>query len=127
MNKTTERPVNLDLFQMRMPVMAVVSILHRLSGMLLIAILPYGIYLFDLSLVSEQGFQQVQAQLSSIPVKMALVLLIWMFSHHLCAGIRFLLIDIDLGVIKQSAIKGAWYVHLGAIALTLLLSFMVMF
>ena len=122
MNKINERPVNLDLLHMRMPVMAIVSILHRVSGVLLIMLIPYGIYLFGLSLESEQGFVQVQAQLCSWPGKIFVVVLSWIMSHHLCAGLRVLLIDIDVGVLKNSAITGAWLVHTGALMLTLTIS-----
>ena len=126
MNKTKKRPVNLDLIHMHMPVAAIVSILHRLSGVLLIILLPYGIYLFEMSLSNEQGFLHVQALLCSVPGKVITVGLGWVFFHHLCAGIRFLLIDIDIGVAKESSVKGAWMVHAGAILLTLIVAVMLL-
>jgi len=126
MNKTTERPVNLDLLQMRMPVTAIVSILHRISGILLIMLIPYAIYLFGLSLESEQGFAQVQAQLCSWPGKLFIVVLSWIMSHHLCAGLRFLLIDIDIGVQKKSARTGAWLVHVAALLMTITISWVLL-
>jgi len=126
MNKTTERPVNLDLLQMRMPVTAIVSILHRISGILLIILIPYGIYLFGLSLESEQGFVQVQAQLCSWPGKLFIVVMSWIVSHHLCAGLRFLLIDIDIGVQKKSATTGAWLVHIAALLMTMFISWVLL-
>ncbi|MFV2058632.1 MAG: succinate dehydrogenase, cytochrome b556 subunit [Thiohalomonadales bacterium] len=121
MNKLKQRPVNLDLIHIRLPVMGIVSILHRISGLLLIILLPYGVFLFDLSLTNEQGFLQVRDLLASIPAKILLTFVIWLLSHHVCAGIRFLLIDIELGVSKQSARTGAWAVHLATLTLTLLL------
>ncbi len=97
MNKQT-RPVYLNLFQIKMPIMAIMSILHRASGALLVLSIPYISYLFALSLESEQGFLQVQEHLSGILVKIIMLLLGWGILHHLLSGIRFLFLDFDVGV-----------------------------
>ncbi len=78
--------------------MAIMSILHRASGALLVLAIPYISYLFALSLESEQGYLQVQDHLSGILVKIIMLVLGWGILHHLLSGIRFLFLDFDVGV-----------------------------
>ncbi len=110
MNKN-QRPVFLNLTKIRLPVTGMVSIFHRLSGLLLATCIPLLIYLFDLSLRSPQGFAEVQQLLQSPLLKLVLTVGAWALSHHLIAGIRFLLIDIDIGILKTSARRSAWITH----------------
>jgi len=88
------------LFQIRMPLPAWVSILHRVSGALLV--FPFAawlLYLLDASLASEQGFARIKDYYMQLPlVKAAALLFIWALCHHFCAGIRFLLLDVHIGV-----------------------------
>lgn len=118
----TNRPVFLNLFLIRQPVTAVVSILHRLSGVLLILLVPLLLYTFDHSLKSEAGFAEVMQLLQSTPMKLLGLLLVWALAHHLLAGVRFLLLDMHLGVDKPAARRNAWLVHLGAIAIVVLVA-----
>jgi succinate dehydrogenase / fumarate reductase cytochrome b subunit len=113
-------PKFLNLFLIKLPPSGIVSIAHRISGVLMFVSTPVIAYLFALSLESRQGFQQVQALLAS-PVAIALtVLLVWSFSHHLLAGIRHLLLDVEIGVQRAQARTSAWLVNLGAVLLTAL-------
>ncbi len=105
-----------------MPVMAVVSILHRISGVAMVLLIPLLVYLFDLSLRNPQGFQTVLAVLNSTPVRLLEVLLVWMLAHHFFAGVRFLVLDMDWGVEKAVARKSAWLVHGAAVVTTLLIA-----
>jgi succinate dehydrogenase / fumarate reductase cytochrome b subunit len=98
--KQQSRPVFLNLFQIKMPIMAIMSILHRASGAILVLAIPYLSYLFALSLESETGYMQVQEHLSGTIVKIIMLLLGWGVLHHLLSGIRFLFLDFDLGVDK---------------------------
>lgn len=88
------------LFEIRMPASAWVSGFHRISGFLLV--LPFTawlLYLLDTSLASEQGFAHVRdTYLGSPLARLALLVFIWAFAHHFCAGIRFLLLDLNKGV-----------------------------
>ena len=111
MDKHNNRPVFLNLFKIRMPVMALVSITHRFTGMLLAILIPVGIYLFTLSLQSETGYQQVSRFFHNGFAKIALVVLVWALALHFFAGIRFLLIDLDIGVVKPRARQSAWAVQ----------------
>jgi succinate dehydrogenase / fumarate reductase cytochrome b subunit len=97
--KQQSRPVFLNLFQIKMPIMAIMSILHRASGALLVLAIPYISYLFALSLESEQGYMQVQEHLSGTLVKIIMLLFGWGVLHHLLSGIRFLFLDFDIGLI----------------------------
>jgi len=105
-----------------MPVMAVVSILHRLTGVLMVLSIPLLIYLFDLSLRDEQGFRAVMGLLHGTPARVLIVLLAWVPAHHFFAGIRFLLLDLDQDVDKNSARQTAWMVHAAAVITTLLIA-----
>lgn len=111
MDNNKNRPVFLNLLKIRMPVTALVSIAHRISGIFLVFLIPSLVYLFDLSLQSEVGFHQVTALLDITLVKVACVLFVWAVALHFFAGLRFLLIDIDVGVVKIHARQSAWLVH----------------
>ena len=113
-------PKFLNLFVIKLPPSGIVSIAHRISGVLMFVSIPVIAYLFALSLESQQGFQQVRAWLASSPALVLTVLLVWSFSHHLLAGIRHLLLDIDIGVERSQARISAWVVNLGALLLTVL-------
>ena len=87
------------LFEIRLPVTAWASGLHRISGALLV--LPFTawlLYLLDTALSSEQGYRHVQEYLAMPLAKLGLVVFIWAFAHHFFAGIRFLLLDLNKGV-----------------------------
>jgi succinate dehydrogenase / fumarate reductase cytochrome b subunit len=111
----TKRPVFLQLTKIHFPVAAIVSILHRVSGVLLSLLIPVFIYLFGLSLRDQQGFSKVLDLLNSAPGKLITVFLVWMLSHHFFAGLRFLLIDLDVGLLKTTAARSAWLVHASAL------------
>mgnify|MGYP000045944668 FL=1 len=111
-------PKFLNLLVIKLPPSGIVSIAHRVSGVLMFVSIPVIAYLFALSLESQQGFQQVRAWLASPPALVLTVLLVWSFSHHLLAGIRHLLLDIDVGVERSQARASAWLVNLGALLLT---------
>jgi len=112
-----KRPVFLNLMQIRFPITAIMSIAHRLTGVLLFVALPFLIYALDLSLQDEAGFTQILKSLDSIAVKIILLLLAWSLLHHLLAGIRYLLLDIDIGIEKQQARSTAWLVIILALIL----------
>ena len=88
------------LFEIRLPLPGWISILHRISGLLLFfPLAAWLLYLLDASLASEQGFERVRGHYLQLPVvKLALLGFVWAYSHHFCAGIRFLFLDIDKGV-----------------------------
>jgi len=108
------------LFEIRLPMPGFVSILHRISGALLV--FPFAawlLYLLDTSLASEQGFARVKDHYLQMPiVKLALIVFVWAFAHHFCAGIRFLLLDINHGIELGPARRSAGVVLVVSLLLT---------
>ena len=115
MTQKNRRPVFLDLTRIDLPVTAVLSITHRLSGILLFLLVPLLVYLFDLSLSSQQGYNRVVTVFDHRAARLALVILLWGLGHHLLAGIRYLLIDIDFAVSREASRITAWCVIAGGI------------
>lgn len=117
------RPVYLDLFRIRMPVTAVLSILHRVAGVLLFLSVPFAVYLFGLSLRDAAGFAQVQALFESSTVLRLLTLVAaWAIVHHFCAGVRYLVLDFGVGLERGAARASAWAVFACEIAILALLA-----
>jgi|SRR3954464_11795108 succinate dehydrogenase / fumarate reductase, cytochrome b subunit len=109
------------LFEIRLPASAWVSGMHRISGALLF--LPFSawlLYLLDTSLVSQSGYEHVRAYLSKPVAKLALLIFIWAYAHHFCAGIRFLLLDLNKGIALRPARISSYAVFAVSLALTLL-------
>lgn len=96
-----------------------VSIIHRATGALLFLSIPLLLYLLGLSLSSAEGFARVTAVVGSLPFRLVGLLLIWAVMHHLLAGLRFLLIDLDLGVDLSKAKASALGVIVGGVALAI--------
>jgi succinate dehydrogenase / fumarate reductase cytochrome b subunit len=88
------RPKNLNLFTIRLPINAVVSILHRVSGVGLFLLLPLMMFALQQSLVSDASYLALHKMLSHWLVKIFLIVCSWAFFHHFYAGIRHLLQDV---------------------------------
>lgn len=114
------RPMFLNLLQIRMPVGAITSILHRLTGVLLAAGVPLSLYLLWRSLDSEAGFAQVMALLHHRAFQAVLIALVWALSHHLLAGTRHMLTDINIGSTLHTARRSAWTVNIAGALVALL-------
>lgn len=91
------RPRFLNLLQMRYPVGAIVSIGHRISGLLLIASLPVLVIGLESSLRSEADYRHLCEMLRTPWARGVIILLIWALAHHVAAGIRHLLMDAGIG------------------------------
>ena len=120
MTEQRSAPVYLNLFRIRLPVGAVTSIAHRISGVLLFISLPFLVYLLDLSLRGPEGYASAVAWLDHGLIRLASVLIVWSLFHHLIAGVRFLLIDLEHGVTRARARATAWLVNIAALVCTLL-------
>ncbi len=116
-----KRPKNLDLTSIRLPLPGKVSILHRVSGAGLFLCLPLLLWLFGASLGSAESFAVFKSVVGLWPAKVVLAGLLWAFVHHICAGIRFLLLDVHVGVEKEAARQSAAVVFAVSIPLTLVL------
>jgi succinate dehydrogenase / fumarate reductase cytochrome b subunit len=116
------RPKYLDLTEIKMPTAALVSILHRASGIGLYLVgIPLGLYLFQMSLASEQGYAQFAAIADHWFVKLIFLGLLWAFLHHFCAGIRYLTLDMHMGEELQQARSTSYAVLAVSLVLTLVL------
>ncbi|HTO47359.1 MAG TPA: succinate dehydrogenase, cytochrome b556 subunit [Burkholderiales bacterium] len=93
-----KRPLWYDLNLLNLPLPGLVSILHRISGAALFFLLLWLLYLLDGSLASAERFEAVRQTVSHPLARLVLLGLLWAFLHHLCAGIRYLFLDIHKGV-----------------------------
>ena len=92
------RPKFLNLLQIRQPVPAVVSILHRISGALLFLFLWLFLLGLQRSLASAESYSQLQSLIDQPLVKLVILGLVWAYLHHTFAGIRHLGLDLRLGI-----------------------------
>lgn len=88
-----QRPKHLALHLIRLPLPGIISILHRVSGLILFFAIPAVLWLFQYSLGSKEGFTSMMSCLSHTSTKLILLVLIWAGMHHFFAGLRFLAID----------------------------------
>lgn len=114
------RPVFFNLTQIQMPVGSLTSITHRITGILLALGIPFGIYLLQRSLQGPQGYAEVIDLFGKLTLKVVALLFIWALTHHLLAGLRHLLSDIDIGSHLPAARTSAWIVNCSAVFIALL-------
>ena len=119
MENINKKPVFLNLFIIRLPVAGVLSILHRVSGVILVLAIPWLLFILHTSLDSELSFAQLRHSVDALPVKAIGFVLIWLLCHHFLAGIRFLFMDLDWGLNKQSARISAWAVNISALLISM--------
>ena len=119
---TDKRPVNLSIPTIRLPITAYVSILHRVSGVVLIAAFGIFLYCLHFSLASEQDFQKTIACITSMPVKLIIWACLAALIYHSCAGIRHLIMDMGIGEDLKGGVLGA-QIALAASAILIALSF----
>ena len=110
-----------QLIHYHLPWAGKVSILHRISGAALFLFLPFLLYLFDQSLASELSYKKFQAIVANPFAKLILLGLIWSFLHHFFAGIRYLLLDREIGINKVPANRLAIMVLVISFSLTVIL------
>ncbi len=118
MARQNTAPKFLNLLLIKLPPSGVASIGHRVSGVLMFLCVPGLAWLLGLSLENEQGFERAREYLQSTPVALLSLLFVWSLSHHLLAGIRHLLLDVEIGLEKTQARTSAWLVNLGALLAT---------
>ncbi len=117
-----------QIVRYRMPLAAWVSILHRISGVLMFVLMPFIIWMFDTSISSEISFARFRAAFQSglgfVPgwfVKLVALALIWGYLHHFIAGVRHLWMDMTHNTTKAFGRSSALTVLVAAVVLTLLL------
>ena len=112
------RPLWFNLSPLNLPVPGLVSIFHRISGIVLFLGLIGFLYLLDLSLASESGYAKAGELLRNPVAKLLVVASIWALLHHMCAGIRHLFLDIDIGTSLPVARRTAFAVFAVSLAMT---------
>ena len=112
----------LQIIRYRLPAAGVVSILHRVSGAMMFLLLPFVLYLFDLSITSEISFDSLKGFASHWFVKLLILAVSWGYLHHFCGGIRHLIMDAHIGLSKEEARKSAQVVFWVSVPLTLMVA-----
>ena len=112
------RPKYYDLNLLNLPLSALVSIFHRITGMVMfLFMIPLALYLLQATLKSESGFNFWSNVLNFPVAKLILLGFVWVFLHHFFAGLRYLLLDLHIGVNKAAArTSSIWVLILGAVA-----------
>jgi succinate dehydrogenase / fumarate reductase, cytochrome b subunit len=104
-----------------LPLPGVLSIVHRVSGAGIFLMLPVLLWLLQGSLASPESFDSALAVLGHPLAKLILLGLIWFYLHHFCAGIRYLLLDLHVGVDLPAARRSSTIVFAVSIVLTVLI------
>ena len=115
------RPKFLDLTKIRLPVPGFVSILHRISGAALFLFAGVLLYLFQESLASPESYVRFRAFAGHWLAKLFLTGMLWAFLHHFFAGLRFLLLDVDIGSELRTTRAMSWGVLAASLVLTVVL------
>jgi succinate dehydrogenase / fumarate reductase cytochrome b subunit len=97
-----------DLPSYRLPAAGIVSILHRISGLIMFLLLPLLVWMFDTSVSSEISFAKFSAAFTvglgfvpAVLVKVVVLSLIWAYLHHAIAGVRHVYMDVCHAVSKE--------------------------
>lgn len=97
------RPKYYDLNLLHLPPPGLLSIIHRISGVVLFFAIPVLLYFLQGSLTSEQEFLRYKQFFGHPLVKLAAIGLAWMYAHHFFAGLRYLLLDLHIWIDKEPA------------------------
>ena len=116
----SQRPVNLDLRTIKLPITAYTSILHRVSGVILFVGLAVMLFALDKSLGSEEGFAEVKACLTSPLAKLIVWGLLSALLYHLVAGVRHLIMDMGVGESLEGGKLGSKIVIVVSVVVILL-------
>ena len=104
------RPKHLNLLRIRLPLPALISILHRISGCLLALASPWLFWAIERAVSSEAAFYEARVALSSSFATSLALLMLWALLHHLLAGIRLLALDLGFGAQLRTARISSWVV-----------------
>jgi len=115
-----------DLPTYRLPAAGIVSILHRVSGVLMFVLLPLVIWIFDVSVSSEISFARFRAAFNvgagGVILKLVALALLWAYLHHFTAGVRHLLMDVShAAVSKERGASSAKITLVFSLVLTVIL------
>ena len=100
----------LDLRKINFPVTAIVSIIHRISGIMIFFMLPIGSIIFIMSLKSQDEFLQISHLFNLFFIKLILGVGLILFFYHCLAGIRHLLMDLGFFESFKNGKITAWVI-----------------
>ena len=121
--RNDNRPTNVGLSNLlvfRFPITAIVSIMHRITGILLFAGIAFALYVLQVSLSSEQGFNEIKSALSSPLCLVISIALIAVLLFHFVAGIKHLLMDLGIGETLEGGVFASRVVLLSVAILVFL-------
>jgi len=107
LNVKDTRPVNIDLTTIRFPLTAILSITHRITGVIIFVGVAILLYLLSLSLESEAGFVKAQQLVGSPIGKFVLWGIVSGLLYHLVAGTKHLIMDWGIGETLAGAAIGS--------------------
>lgn len=102
-----KRPVNLDLSTIKFPITAIVSITHRISGVVLLGGILVLMWMLDASLTSEESFAELRQIMSNPLAKVVLWAVLAALAYHLVMGIRHIFMDLGIGESLKGGQTGA--------------------
>jgi succinate dehydrogenase / fumarate reductase cytochrome b subunit len=102
-----KRPVNLDLTTIRFPITAIVSITHRVSGIILYGAIAVLLWMLQASLASEQSFNELKKLLSSPLARIIVWGTVAALAYHLVMGVRHMIMDLGFGESLEGGRRGA--------------------
>jgi len=122
-SRAKPRPVYLNLLAIRQPVPAIASVLHRISGALLFFFgIPALLWGVQSALASPEAYASFRGFVANPLVKLAALVLVWAYLHHLFAGFRHLLLDVQVGFDLKPARQSATAAIIAALVLTLVVA-----
>ncbi|MGX5913833.1 succinate dehydrogenase, cytochrome b556 subunit [Aliidiomarina sp. Khilg15.8] len=89
-----QRPVNLELSTISFPPAAIASILHRVSGVIMLVLVGLLVWLLSISLSSPEGFAQARDVMTHPVMKFFLWGIMTALGYHLLAGFRHIMMDL---------------------------------
>jgi succinate dehydrogenase / fumarate reductase, cytochrome b subunit len=116
-----KRPVNLDIGSIQLPLAALASITHRVSGVIVFVGIALLLWLLDTSLASEQGFNALFGPGMSMLAKLLVWGVLSALAYHMVAGVKHLLMDFGIGESREAGPRGAKIVIVVSVVLIALL------
>jgi succinate dehydrogenase / fumarate reductase, cytochrome b subunit len=115
------RPKYYDLNLLNLPVPGLVSIFHRITGVaMFLFLIPLTLFVLQATLANEASFATVKSYFANPLVKVIVIGFVWSYMHHLFAGIRYLLLDLHIGIALAPARLSAKLVLVAGIVATLI-------
>jgi succinate dehydrogenase / fumarate reductase cytochrome b subunit len=114
----TDRPVNLNMFTITLPLVGVLSFIHRVTGIALFVGVAFGLYALDLALSSQAGFAEATALLAEPLARFIFLGLIFSLVYHIVAGVKHIFMDFHIGDSLEAARVNAYVVIVATVVIT---------